>query len=195
MANYAENENNTDKCQSVYFTRRRNIPDPPKLYRRAIDWNHYSKYLGVTLDSKLTYGKHIDNINKKVRAAKVKLYPLIGSNSKLYLRNKLLLYKTTLRPAASYVSSVWGAAAKTHIRNLEATQNIIARQITNAQWFIRSRYLLKDLGLPSIENYFKKLSIKFFSKIDSHTNDALKEIPNRDSHPRRKVLGRFYTNQ
>ncbi|GBL81269.1 putative RNA-directed DNA polymerase from transposon X-element [Araneus ventricosus] len=75
---------NADKCQAVYFTRRRKVPDPPKLYRRAINWSKETKYLGVTLDSRLTYERHVNNINKKFRAAK--MYPLIGRNSKLSLR-------------------------------------------------------------------------------------------------------------
>ncbi|GBO07016.1 putative RNA-directed DNA polymerase from transposon X-element [Araneus ventricosus] len=45
---------NSDKCQAVYFTRRRKVPDPPKLYKRAIKWSKETKYLGVTLDSRLT---------------------------------------------------------------------------------------------------------------------------------------------
>ncbi|GBN61919.1 putative RNA-directed DNA polymerase from transposon X-element [Araneus ventricosus] len=129
---------NADKCQAVYFTSSRKVPDPPMLYRRAIKWSKDTKYLGVTLDSRLTYEKHINNINKKVRAAKAKMYPLIGRNSKLSLKNKLLLYKTILRPVMSYVSPVWGAAAKTHTQKLESTQNIIARQIADAHWFVRN---------------------------------------------------------
>ncbi|GBL83930.1 RNA-directed DNA polymerase from mobile element jockey [Araneus ventricosus] len=38
---------NTDKSQAVYFSRRRNNPDQPKLYRRAIPWSDNTKYLGV----------------------------------------------------------------------------------------------------------------------------------------------------
>ncbi|GBL73130.1 hypothetical protein AVEN_159217-1 [Araneus ventricosus] len=56
---------NTDNCKSDYSTRLRNIPDPPKLYRRAISWSQDTKYLGVTLDSGLSHGKHVNNINKK----------------------------------------------------------------------------------------------------------------------------------
>ncbi|KAF8785633.1 putative RNA-directed DNA polymerase like protein [Argiope bruennichi] len=72
---------NTDKCQPVYFTRKRNTPDPPpiKLFRRRINWSNYTKYLGVTLDKRLTYKDHIDNIRNKVKACRSKLYPMMGS--------------------------------------------------------------------------------------------------------------------
>ncbi|GBN22667.1 putative RNA-directed DNA polymerase from transposon X-element [Araneus ventricosus] len=168
---------NADKCQAVYFTRRRKLPDQPKLYRRSIKWSKETKYLGVTLDSRLTYDKHITNIHKKTRSAKARLYPLLARNSKLSLKNKLLLYKTILLPIMAYASPVWGAAAKSHIQKLESTQNIVARQITNAHWFIRNRYILKDLRLTPVISHIKNLATKFFHNVDNHINEAVKEIP------------------
>ncbi|GBO43863.1 RNA-directed DNA polymerase from mobile element jockey [Araneus ventricosus] len=52
---------NTDKCQAAYFSRRRNNPDQPKLYRRAIPWSDSTKYLGVIRDKRLTFKNHIDS--------------------------------------------------------------------------------------------------------------------------------------
>ncbi|GBO43055.1 RNA-directed DNA polymerase from mobile element jockey [Araneus ventricosus] len=165
----------------------RKVPDPPKLYRRAIHWRKDTKYLGITLDSRLTYEKHINNIFKQTRSVKARLYPLLGRNSKLSLQNKLLLYKTILRPKMTYASPVWGAAAHSHIQKLEATQNITARQIINAQWFIRNRYILKDLRLPPVLSHVKDLAKKFFHGIDNHTNQAIQEIPTYDpSNPGKK---------
>ncbi|GBN98805.1 putative RNA-directed DNA polymerase from transposon X-element [Araneus ventricosus] len=178
---------NTEKCQAVYFTKRRKVPDPPKLYRRAINWSKDTKYLGVTLDSRLTYDKHITNVYKQTRSTKARLYPLLGRNSKLSLQNKLLLYKTILRPKMTCASPVWGAAAHSHIQKLEATQNIIARQIINAHWFIRNRYILKDLRLPPVISHIKNLANRFFYSVDNHTNQAIKDIPTYDpSNPRKK---------
>ncbi|GBN41971.1 RNA-directed DNA polymerase from mobile element jockey [Araneus ventricosus] len=97
---------NTDKCQAVYFSRRRNNPDQPKLHRRAIPWSDGTKYLGVILDKRLTFKKHIDTNRQKVSAIKSILYPLIGRKSKLSLSNKLLLYKSLVRPVMSYASPV-----------------------------------------------------------------------------------------
>ncbi|GBM46320.1 hypothetical protein AVEN_195272-1 [Araneus ventricosus] len=129
---------NTDKCQAVYFSRRRNIAYHPKLYRRAIPWRDSTKYLGVIPHKRLTFKQHITNNRQKVNAVKSILYPLIGRKFKLSLSNKLLLYKSLVRPVMSYASPVWGAAAKSNIKNLESAQNIIARQITNSPWFIRN---------------------------------------------------------
>ncbi|GBN21076.1 hypothetical protein AVEN_189383-1 [Araneus ventricosus] len=80
----------------------------------------------------------------------------------------------------TYASPVWGAAAHSHIQKLEATQNTTARQITNAHWFIRNRYILKDLRLPPVISHIKNLAKKSFHSVDNHTNEAIKEIPTYD---------------
>ncbi|GBN51182.1 hypothetical protein AVEN_63399-1 [Araneus ventricosus] len=87
----------------------------------------------------------------------------------------------------SYASPVWGAAAKSNIRTLESAQNIIARQLTNSPWFIRNRYIAKDIKLQPIIDYFKKLAVNFFRAIENHSNPAIQEIPRYDpSLPRKK---------
>jgi hypothetical protein len=57
-----------------------------------------TKYLGMTLDTKLRWKEHIkmkrDELNIKFR----KMYCLIGRNSELSIYNKLMLYKQVLRP-------------------------------------------------------------------------------------------------
>ncbi|GBN45511.1 putative RNA-directed DNA polymerase from transposon X-element [Araneus ventricosus] len=178
---------NTDKCQAVYFSRRRNIPDNPKLYRRAIPWRDSTKYLGVIFYKRLTFKQHITSTRQKINAVKSILYPLIGKKSKLSLSNKLLLYKSLVRPVMSYASLVWGAAAKSNIQTLESAQNIIALQLTNSPWFIRNRYIAKDIKLQPIKDYFKKLAVNFFRAIENHSNPAIQEIPRYDpSLPRKK---------
>ncbi|GBN97299.1 putative RNA-directed DNA polymerase from transposon X-element [Araneus ventricosus] len=139
---------NSDKCQSVYFTRRRSTTNPPKLYRRPIPWKNETKCLGVTLDKGLTYKTHVAEVKNKVAAVNKKQYYVMGKNSKLSLRNKLLLYKTLMRPIMSYASPVWGAAAKTHINKLESTQNKIARQMTQVPWFVYNQ--LKERPKPAM---------------------------------------------
>ncbi|GBN86621.1 hypothetical protein AVEN_250069-1 [Araneus ventricosus] len=87
----------------------------------------------------------------------------------------------------TYASPVWGAAAHSHIQKLESTKNIIARQITNAHWFIRNRYILKYLRLTPVIPHIKNLATKFFHSVDNHTNEAVKEIPTYDpSNPKKK---------
>ncbi|GBN75661.1 hypothetical protein AVEN_13365-1 [Araneus ventricosus] len=104
---------NKDKCQAMYFTKAKKLPPPQKkLFRRTIPWCSEVKYLGITLDKQLTFKKHISNIKTKLKTSKAILQPLIGKNSKLSLGNRLLLYKSMLRPLISYASPKGDAVAK-----------------------------------------------------------------------------------
>ncbi|GFV31726.1 hypothetical protein TNCV_2438181 [Trichonephila clavipes] len=46
------------------------------------------------------------------------------------LSNKVLLYIAVLRPILSYASPVWGYAAKSNIKILAVSQNLLIRRIT-----------------------------------------------------------------
>ncbi len=62
-----------------------------------------AKYLGVTIDSKLTFNTHIDNICKKANSSKA----FVHRNTKQCPRRvKAAAYKTLVRPKLEYCSAV-----------------------------------------------------------------------------------------
>ncbi|GBL96880.1 RNA-directed DNA polymerase from mobile element jockey, partial [Araneus ventricosus] len=177
---------NKDKCQAMYFTKAKKLPPPPKkLFRRAIPWCSEVKYLGITLDKQLTFKKHISNIKAKLKTSRAILMPLIGKKSKLSLGNRLLLYKSMLRPLISYASPVWGAAAKVHMQTLERLQNLTVRLIARQPWYIRNNNIRKDLCLPTIQKHFQRIAEKAFRKVDASDNTAIQNIPAYDPRSNR----------
>ncbi|GFX70394.1 RNA-directed DNA polymerase from mobile element jockey [Trichonephila clavipes] len=50
---------NIDKTIAVLFTKRKTKPTPPTLYSTQLQWSQNTKYLGLTLDNKLTWKQHI----------------------------------------------------------------------------------------------------------------------------------------
>lgn len=78
------------------------------------------KYLGMHIDKRLTFKNAIEHNVWKTAAAALNL---IFLNRHLCTTNKLLLYKTILRPILTYPSSCWRKAAKTHLDKVQVAQN------------------------------------------------------------------------
>jgi hypothetical protein len=65
---------------------------------QEIPWSPEGKYLGLYLDKRLTFASHTaESIKKTERAFRI-LYSFLNRKSKLCVQNKLLLYKSCIRP-------------------------------------------------------------------------------------------------
>ncbi|GFW42970.1 probable RNA-directed DNA polymerase from transposon X-element [Trichonephila clavipes] len=109
---------NVDKTQAIVF-RKWGVIDPPfqlTLFDDYIQWVPVVKYLGLHIDSRLTFKKHIDYLSEKFWGRISLAISLVGRRSPLSLENKVILYKQILRPVITYGSPVWGAAAATHMK-------------------------------------------------------------------------------
>jgi hypothetical protein len=74
--------------------RRRFIqPRPVTLFGEPIQWVDTSPYLGATLDTRLTWSPHIDQVRKRTAQRIGMLGPLPNRKSDLSVRNGVLLYK------------------------------------------------------------------------------------------------------
>ncbi|GFV65384.1 RNA-directed DNA polymerase from mobile element jockey [Trichonephila clavipes] len=93
-------------------------------------WVPVVKYLGLHIDSRLTFKKHIDYLSEKFWGRISLAISLIGRRSPLSLENKVILYKQILRPVITHGPPVWGAAAVTHMKKIQVMQNKILRVMT-----------------------------------------------------------------
>ena len=80
------------------------------INRHAIEEKECVKYLGVLIDSQLSFNYHIKAVNKKISRT-------VGLMSKLrYLMNQktlTMLYYALIYPFLSYGVTVWGNGSKT----------------------------------------------------------------------------------
>jgi hypothetical protein len=93
----------------------RRIPKPRRvqLFREPIKWFDTARYLGVTLDTRLTWWTHIDQARKKEAQRLGMLGPLLN-RSWLSVRNGVLLYTQLIRPMLDSSCPVWRSAALSH---------------------------------------------------------------------------------
>ena len=127
---------NVFKSTAIIFARARRHfiqPLPVTLFGEPIQWVDTTRYLGVTLDTRLTWLPHIDQVRNWIAQRMGVLRPLLNSKSDLSVRNGVL-YKQLIRPMMDYVCPAWRSATRTHVRSLQVLQSKCLRLATGAPW-------------------------------------------------------------
>ncbi|GFX47475.1 RNA-directed DNA polymerase from mobile element jockey [Trichonephila clavipes] len=167
---------NVEKTQAIVF-RKWGVIDPQTeltLFDDNIQWVPVIRYLGLYIDSRLTYKNHIGYLSDKFWGRIALAISLIGRSSPLSLENKVILYKQILRPTITYGSPIWGAATPTHTKRIQIIQNKILRIIANAPWYVRNSVIHHDLHMEPIDNYITRTSRNVFTSIQNHDNPVIK---------------------
>ena len=167
---------NTIKSSHVTFTLRKDNCPPVTLNGHPLPHSDSVKYLGMHLDRRLTWRKHIrtkrDELNLKYKG----LYWLLGRNSKLSLGNKLLIYKTVLKPIWSYGMQLWGSACDSSIQMIQRAQNNILNQMANSPWFIKINEVHEHLAIHTVKNEIKFSSSKYKTRLLKHPNPLATQL-------------------
>jgi hypothetical protein len=95
-----------------------------------------AKYLGLHLDRRLTWQKHIWLKRLQLGAKLRQMYWILGRNSQLSVDNKLLIYKAIPKPIWLYGCQLWGTASISNIERIERFQSRVLRIFVNAPWFV-----------------------------------------------------------
>lgn len=171
---------NETKSSHVTFTLRREQCPPIYLNNIEIPQSTSMKYLGLHLDNKLTWRDHINKKKQHIELRLKNLYWLIGRTSSLSLDNKLLLYKTIIKPIWTYGVELWGCASKSNVAIMQRCQSKILRAITNAPWYLTNQMIHEDLGIPFITQVIQDRTTKHLEKIAVHTNPLLSDLPQHE---------------
>jgi len=149
------------------------------------------KYLGIHLDRKLTWRKHITTTRKHLDLKLRKLYWIIGRKSQLSLENKLLVYKAILKPIWTCGVQLWGSASNSNIDILERFQSKVLRIITDAPWYVPNTVIRRDLRVFPFRQEVSNYSVTYRHLLDDHPNRLAKSLF-QGSAPNRR-LKRCYT--
>ena len=97
------------------------------INKKAIDEKKYVKYLGILIDSSLSWKFHIDNVTKKISRSIGVLYKLRSFVNSSILVN---MYYSLIYPHFIYAVQVWGSACDLYINKLQVLQKRAVRMIT-----------------------------------------------------------------
>ena len=152
---------NPSKTHSIIVSRSRTqfpLHPPLNLCGAVLEVNNSLELLGVTLDNKLTFERHIRNVASSI-AQKTglirKCYKTLGNNDDSVLKS----FYAFILPCFEYCSSVWGSASDSHLRILDRALNNI-------------RFILPDL-LVDLEKRRNLARLSMLFKILRNTNHPL----------------------
>ena len=148
---------NPSKTEIVLFTRRTKIPEfrRPRLNGITLSLSSEAKYLGIILDSKLSWKRNIEERTRKGLAA-------FGENWGLSPYITHGLYKTVVRPVTTYGALVWWKALEkeTNRRTMYKVQRLASLGVTGAARSAPQEGLNMILHLIPLQIHTKGLAAK-----------------------------------
>ena len=117
----------SNKCEVIRLTNKRKVTDSEyTIHGQILRRTGKAKYLGVTIESTLSWNHHIDTITKK------------ANNTTAFRRRNLpscppdiraTCYKAFVRPPPQleYASSIWDAHTQSNVNKIEVVQRKAAR--------------------------------------------------------------------
>jgi len=172
---------NEEKSKHVTFSLRRGNCPQLIFNQTNIPQADAIKYLGLNLDRKHTWNRHISTLRKHLDLRTKELYWIIGKHSPLSLNNKLRIQKAILKPAWTYGIELWGCASPSDIAKIQRYQSKLLRLITNAPQFVTNQTLHQDLCIEAVRNVFRGKAAAHHKTLSEHPNPLIGPLTNQSN--------------
>ena len=147
------------KTEAILFTWKRKwkIQTPLKLGDKEIKMSQQVKYLGVILDSKLSWKPHCQDRVRKATIALMQCRRAIGKTWGLKPRQAMWLFTAIIRPILAYAAVIWIGAttSSTLVAMLQKVQRLACITITSAFPSTPTAALEILLQIPPIDIFLK----------------------------------------
>jgi len=148
----------------------------PATFRLVAQCLNQLRHRVPHFDKRLTWREHVTKTRKHLDLKTRELIWLMGKHSPLSLTNKLLIYKTVLKPIWTYGLALWGCAASSNLAIIQRYQAKILRQITNAPRYVTNHTLHKDLLISQVRTVLQELTDTHRTALQSHPNPLMAQI-------------------
>jgi len=163
---------NVSKPELILFTKRRPpVPQSLQFQNVTIPWSNTVKYLGLQLDFKLLFTKHLQTVLRKATGTFLKIFPLLARDSPLTIPNKILLYKLLLRSMITYAAPVWSTTSQTNYRHLQVYQSKCLRVMEDFP---------RRTPVSNLHAHLQMIPIRQFVH---HLRQILRELPRAPKPP------------
>ena len=175
---------NVKKTHYMVFTSKKCTPNSLDITIDGcnIDRVKHTKFLGVFIDEKLNWKKHVSYISSKISKG---IGIIIKARNLLSLNALKTLYFSFIYPYFTYCNQVWGSACDTRLRPLVMLQKRCVRIITRSKYQDHTDPLFARLGLLKLKDINKYFIGRFMyrwyqNKLPSMFQDMF--IPITDIH-------------
>jgi hypothetical protein len=96
--------------------------------------------------------------------------------SKLSLKNKLLLYKSIIKPIWTYGVQLWGCTKPSNTQIIQRLQSKVLRTISSAPWYVSNLRLHIDLQVPYVTDEIRRLSLLYNQRLQGHNSKLIEEV-------------------
>ena len=154
---------NIKKTQFMIFTLRKSNANsiPIKLNNKVIEKVESVKFLGVHIDSKLSWNNHLNYVRSKIS----KGIGILCKARKVFNRSTLLtMYYSFLYPYFIYGIEVWGSAAHCFISSVIKLQKRAVKIITSTNFRSPSQPLFNQLKILPLNKIYEYCIILFMFK-------------------------------
>ena len=154
---------NPSKTELVLFTNKRNkkLPTNPTLFNKELSLSTSAKYLGIILDSKLNWNKHVTERIKKANNILWQCRRAIAPKWGLDPQQMKWIYTAIVRPMTTYGCIVWYnyITAKSHVIELSKLNRVACRMITGCMKSTPSAALELVLDVEPLDIFIENTAL------------------------------------
>ena len=140
------------------------------------------KYLGVTIDSKLTWRQHVTETAEKAEKRLKLILRLCGTRRGVSQRLLILLYESCVRPILEYASEVWGDVSKTNAQRLTTVQHHALKASLGVNRRSHTADVCVEAQVPPLDVRRKVQVLRFWKNLHLHPRPLttfLSELPTK----------------
>ena len=130
-----------------------------------IEFVENTQFLGINIDSKLNWTKHIEKVVKKLRCSLYALRRIKHLLPLSYLRN---LYFTLIQSHLEYGITVWGNAHNKYLNKLIVLQKKAIRIVNNVGYNEHTGPIFKSLRILKLRDLYQLNVARFMYKFTRH---------------------------
>ena len=183
------------KTTTTLFT-----PDPAEynttltlqINNTTLPTNKEPKILGLTLDPKLTYSKHIQNTTLKAKQTIHIMKTLTTTHWGESKETLNITYKAIIRPILEYASAIWSPIiSNTNMNKLQTIHNSALRTITGCTLDTNTHHLHTETKVLPIDTHMKLHGSQLRQQAQDHT---LHQLTTQEPPPRLIKQTIFHNN-